>query len=236
MTAAVAPRPSRASEAAVRDARPLADVSPSNRRLRLAAFVGGVLLIAIGALAVALTQGPAAGPRALNGVSTVPARQMPELSLTRANETTFSSEQTRGTLSLFFFGYTSCPDVCPLTLANVSQIRRGLADRASDVETYFVTVDPARDTPERMRAYLSSFPPGIVGLTGDDAELARARDGFGAIAQRRPAADGGDAYTFDHTAGLFLVDADGQIRLVYPYGTSPDDVVADLKQLLDAGS
>jgi protein SCO1/2 len=141
----------------------------------------------------------------------------------------FTSAATRGRTSLFFFGYTHCPDVCPLTLAQLAQMRRGLGADAAKVDMYFVTVDPARDTPEQMRSYVSNFP-GIVGLVGSDDQLAAAQSAFNVLAVRRDLGNGD--YAMDHTAATYLVNSAGQIQLAYPYGTPADDIASDLHRLV----
>ena len=165
----------------------------------------------------------------LNGAALEPPVNLQELALTRSDGGTFSTADTRGRLSLFFFGYTNCADVCPLTLAELTRVRRALGDEAQKVDMYFVTLDPARDTPERMRAYVGNFP-GVMGLLGSDAELARIQLAFNVRSERRDGANG--SYSLDHTAATYVVNAASQIQLVYPYGTPAEDIASDLHQLL----
>lgn len=99
------------------------------------------------------------------------------------------------------------------------------------MDAYFVTVDPARDTPERLATYLRQFDPSIIGLTGTDEELAHARSFFGVVAERRPAPNSQAGYFMDHTATIFLVDQEGRLRLVYPYGMTPEQLSADIQRL-----
>jgi protein SCO1/2 len=132
---------------------------------------------------------------------------------------------------LFFFGYTHCPDVCPLTLAQFVRVRQSLGAASEQIDMYFVTLDPARDTPERMRQYMSSFP-GVTGLMGTDSELASAQSTFAVVAERRDL--GGGDYALDHTAATYLVNRQGSLQLAYPYGTDANDIIADLRQLLAA--
>jgi protein SCO1/2 len=169
----------------------------------------------------------------LNGAALVPAADLSSLTFTRSDGGMFNSADTRGRISLFFFGYTHCADVCPLTLAQLSQMRRTLGGDAKRVDMYFVTLDPARDTPERMREYVANFP-GIVGLIGSDDEVADAQASFHVLSQRREV--GGGDYLLDHTAALYLVNSGSQIQLAYPYGTPPSDIVADLRRLLASAS
>jgi protein SCO1/2 len=197
----------------------------------------GLYAVAVSGLVLALwacasPTSPPAAPRAassLTGAAFQPPIDLPALTFTRSDGSTFSTTDTRNRMSLFFFGYTHCADVCPLTLAELSQMRRHLGNDAERVDVYFVTLDPARDGPDRMAAYLSNFP-GIVGLIGSDAELAAAQSTFQVVAERHDTGDGD--YMLDHTAATYLVNADSQIQLAYPYGTSPDDIAADLQRLL----
>jgi protein SCO1 len=165
----------------------------------------------------------------LNGATLEPPIGLQELSVTRSDVSTFTTADTRGRISLFFFGYTNCADVCPLTLAELTRMRRTLGSDARNVDVYFVTLDPARDTPERMRAYLENFP-GVTGLIGSDAELASLQSVFNVSSERREIANGN--YSLDHTAPIYLVNAASQIQLAYPSGTPAEDISSDLHQLV----
>lgn len=149
--------------------------------------------------------------------------------MTRADDGTFTTADTGGQLSLFFFGYTNCADVCPLTLAELTRVRRTLGDDAQKLDGYFVSLEPARDTPERMRAYLGNFP-GVTGLIGSDDELARIQSAFDVRSERRGIGNGN--YMLDHTGATYLVNAASQIQLAYPRGTPAEDITSDLHRLL----
>ena len=169
----------------------------------------------------------------LNGAAFDPPVVLPPLNFTRSTGGAFTSADARGRISLFFFGYTHCADVCPLTLAELTQMRHTLGGAAEQVDMYFVTLDPTRDTPARMRAYVANFP-GVVGLVGSDAVLADAQATFHVVAEKREL-EGGD-YLLDHTAAIYLVNRKAEIQLAYPYGTDPDDIVADVRQLVGSPS
>jgi protein SCO1/2 len=164
----------------------------------------------------------------LNGAAFEPAADVPALAFTRTDGAAFSTDNTRGRTSLFFFGYTHCADVCPLTLSELAQVHKSLGSAANRVDMYFVTLDPARDTPQRMREYVANFP-GVVGLNGSDADLEQAQATFHVVAERHDMGDGN--YMLNHTASIFLVNQASQITLAYPYGTPPNDIVADLQSL-----
>jgi protein SCO1/2 len=167
-------------------------------------------------------------PPRLNGASFEPAVDLPPLNFSRTDGASFTTTDTRGRTSLFFFGYTHCADVCPLTLSQLAQVHRGLGNTADQVDMYFVTLDPSRDTPERMREYVSNFS-GVTGLNGSAADLEQAQATFHVVAERMDMGDGN--YMLNHTASIFLVNKASQIALAYPYGTAPSDIVADLKSL-----
>ncbi len=174
---------------------------------------------------------PVATEPPLNGAAFQPASSVPELIFTRSDGTTFTTADTLGRTSLFYFGYTHCPEVCPVTLSNLMQVRRMLGADAAKVDMYFITLDPARDTTEQMRTYVANFP-GVVGLTGSDSDLSRAQTAFNVVAVRRDMGNGD--YMLDHTAAIFLVNPAGQIQLAYPYGTAAEDIVADLQRLTNS--
>jgi protein SCO1/2 len=193
-----------------------------------AALVSGVLVAAV-AWAV---WGSSLTAERFNGAELSPAQELPALTLKRADGMPFTTADTAGRISLFFFGYTLCPDVCPMTLGQVAKVRRELGADAQYVDIYFVTVDPERDTPERLAQYAARFDPAIIPLTGTPEELEQARAAFGALAQKRPVPDSSVGYLMDHTATLHLVDPDRRIRLLYSYTTAPGQIAADIRRLL----
>jgi protein SCO1/2 len=193
-----------------------------------AALVSGVLVAAV-AWAV---WGSSLTAERFNGAELSPAQELPALTLKRADGMPFTTADTAGRISLFFFGYTLCPDVCPMTLGQVAKVRRELGADAQYVDIYFVTVDPERDTPERLAQYAARFDPAIIPLTGTPEELEQARSAFGALAQKRPVPDSAVGYLMDHTATLYLVDPDRRIRLLYSYTTAPGQTAADIRRLL----
>jgi protein SCO1 len=125
----------------------------------------------------------------------------------------FSDQDLKGKSFLVFFGFTHCPDVCPTTLFEISEIMRKLGPEADRMAALFISVDPERDTPEAMKDYLSSFDPHLRGLTGDAASLAAVAKAYRVYYKKVPL-EGGD-YTMDHTAIVYLMDKDG--RFVSPF-------------------
>jgi protein SCO1 len=189
-----------------------------------------LVLVSCGVVLTLWACAPAKPPsQVLNGAAIEPATTLPALSFARTDGGTFSSADLQGRTSLFFFGYTHCADVCPLTLAQLQQVRRALGTDAKSMDMYFVTVDPGRDTLEWMRSYVGNFP-GVVGLVGSDSQLALALQSFNVMAERRDLGNGD--YAFDHTGATYLVNSAGKVQLAYPYGTHSDEIVSDLRELI----
>lgn len=172
----------------------------------------------------------------LKGTAYPPDKVAADFTLATADGQTFRLGDHRGELLLLFFGYTSCPDICPTTLAEAKQILDGLGKQADRVRFLFITVDPERDTPERLAAYTGLFHPAIIGLTGDPTELARVQQAYGIMAEKEQLSDSAVGYVINHTSRMFLVDANGHLRLSYAYGTPVADIVADLRHLLRTAS
>ncbi len=139
--------------------------------------------------------------------------------LTDQNGQPFSDQDLKGKTFLVFFGFTHCPDVCPTTLFEISEIMRNLGPEADRTAALFITVDPERDTPEAMRDYLTSFDPHVRGLTGDPAAVT-------AVAK-----DGGD-YTMDHTAIVYLMDKEGRFVSPFNMKRTAEVAAADLRKHL----
>lgn len=156
-----------------------------------------------------------------------------DFTLTRANGEVFRLNAQQGNLVLIFFGYTSCPDVCPTTLAELNLALEELKpEDAAQVKVIFVTVDPERDTPERTQEYVDNFNPNFIGLSGPESELIPVWKGFGIF---RAIVDGTSAagYLVDHTARVTLIDRNGNLRISFPYDAPVEDIVHDLKLMLD---
>jgi len=152
-----------------------------------------------------------------------PVRNAPEILLTTTDGAEFRLSQHRGKVVVIVFGYTLCPDVCPVTLARLAQIRTRLATAAERLRVVFVTLDPERDTTARVHAYVRAFDPAFIGLTGPPKALAQVRDAYGVVAGRRGAA--GTGYLVDHSTFVFVVDRTGQLRFMFPAGASAEDMV-----------
>jgi len=158
-----------------------------------------------------------------------PPRAAPEFTLQGSNGRAIKLSDFRGQIVILGFGFTSCPDVCPSTLGVLAQAHKKLGAQGKDVQVVYITVDPQRDTPERMHTYLNSFDPSFVGGTGSAEQLAAVRKEYGIQANRKQY---GENYTFGHSSFIYLIDRKGLLRALMPYGHSPDDYVHDAKLLL----
>lgn len=153
-----------------------------------------------------------------------------ELSLTDHNGKPRTLADFRGKVVVIFFGFTHCPDACPTTLAELAQVAKELGDEARKMQVLFVTVDPERDTPEVLKRYVPSFDPGFLGLYGDAEATARAAKEFKIYYQKQPLPDGG--YSVDHSAGTYILDPQGRLRLFARYGAGAPALLHDIRLLL----
>lgn len=154
-----------------------------------------------------------------------------ELSLPDAQGRQRKLADFKGKVTLVFFGYTQCPDVCPSTLAELAAVKQALGAQGERVQGVFVTVDPKRDTAEVLKAYMASFDPSFVALRGSDEQTKRVAKDFKVFYAYAPGKTEGN-YTVDHTAGTFVFDAAGNVRLFVRYGSGAEALAHDLKILL----
>jgi protein SCO1/2 len=174
----------------------------------------------------------ACGPVSFRGTVLEQPEAVPDFTLTDQHGQPFRLSDQRGSVVLLFFGYTFCPDVCPTTLATWRTVHDDLGSEAGRVRFVFVTVDPERDTPERLGAHLNAFSPDFVGLTGTQDQLQAVYDTFGVYVQKQPSSGSAAGYLVSHTATTFVLDGTGNWRLVESYGTEAADIVYDIRQLL----
>src|SRR6185503_17425033 len=146
-----------------------------------------------------------------------------------ASAPTLKVRDYRGKVVVLGFGFTWCTDVCPVTLATLRQARSKLGPAAADVQVVYVTVDPERDSPARMKDYLHAFDPTFIGGTGGAAALAAVRKDYGIVAEKHVK---GSSYSVAHSSYTYLIDRRGQLRALMPYGHSAEDYVHDLRILL----
>jgi protein SCO1/2 len=143
---------------------------------------------------------------------------------------TVTEKNLVGHPTLIFFGFTHCPDVCPTSLFEMSEVLRAMGKDADGVNAYFISVDPERDNADAMKDYLSSFDPHLKGLTGDPDAVAKVVSGFRVYAKKVPLKDGD--YTMDHTALVYLMDRDGKFVAPFNLKRKPEEAASDLKRYL----
>ena len=158
-----------------------------------------------------------------------PPREAPDFSLSGSNGAELKLGSYRGKVVVVAFGFTSCPDVCPITLATLAQARKKLGAEGNELQVVYITVDPERDDAERMRKYLASFDPTFIGGTGTAERLDGVREGYGITATRHAL---GTSYLYAHSSFTYLIDREGKLRALMPYGHSADDYVHDLRILM----
>jgi protein SCO1/2 len=159
-----------------------------------------------------------------------PAREAPDFSVRGSDGTPLTLSRYRGKVVVLGFGYTSCPNVCPATLAVLAQAHRKLGTLGSQVQVIYLTVDPERDTAERLNQYLAAFDPTFVGGTGSAAEMAAVRSSYGVTAEKHGS---GTNYAVAHSSFIYLITRDGKLRALMPFGHKADDYVHDISMLLN---
>jgi protein SCO1/2 len=140
----------------------------------------------------------------------------------------------KGKVTVIFFGYTQCPDVCPTTMAELAQVKKALGPDGDKLQAVFVTIDPERDTPEILKSYMASFDPSFVALRGTLEQTKAAAKEFKIYFEKVPGKTEG-SYTMDHSAGAFVLDAKGNVRLFERYGAGAEGLTADIKALIAQG-
>jgi protein SCO1/2 len=211
-------------EAAMReqvDARP----GRGRRMSGVAAALGAGLLMAILMVLAACEQKPAFNGADITGADFGRGFELTDPAGKRRALTDF-----QGKIVAIFFGYVQCPDVCPTTMADMARARTLMGPAASDVQVVFVSVDPERDTREILAAYVPGFDPTFIGLSGTPDEIERVAREY-KVFYRKVNGPTPTSYTVDHTAGIYVHDRQGRLRLFIKYGTPPELIAADLKKL-----
>jgi protein SCO1/2 len=189
-------------------------------------------LVIVAAFAGSLVVGLVLMLWALGGLKNVvaPAAIGGPFQLTDQAGESVTDKNMQGHPTLIFFGFTHCPDVCPTSLFEISEVLRAMGKDADRVNAYFISVDPERDTTEAMKEYLSSFDPHLKGLTGNPEQIAKVISAYRVYAKKVPLKDGG--YTMDHTALIYLMDRDGKFVSPFNLKRSADQAAEDLRRYL----
>ena len=190
-----------------------------------------ILGLAAVSLLAACDRPGGASRASFKGVDITGADYAKELNLPDADGKPRTLADFKGKVTVIFFGYTQCPDVCPTTLAELAAARKLLGADGARVQGVFVSVDPERDTAEVLKAYVGSFGPDFVALRGNADETKAAAKQFKVFYAKVPGKTEG-SYTIDHTAGSYVMDTQGRVRLFTRYGVGPEALAADLKILL----
>lgn len=212
------------------------------RRLWLLAGCLALLLVGVGGFSlIESRRGDAAQTRSTlpigaasasgQGSTIDPPRTLGDFTLTSQTGAPLALHDLQGKAVLLFFGYTRCPDLCPTTLGEFKGTKRLLGADAANVAFVFISVDPEQDTPAVLARYMSAFDPAFIGLQGDQATLQRIGPDYDLVYQKRPVS-GSDTYTMDHTSIAYLIDRDGRLRVIFPYGTPASALATDIRALL----
>lgn len=154
-----------------------------------------------------------------------------DFTLTADSGEPFRLSETHGKVRMLFFGFTHCPDICPTTLIEMQEVYRQLGDAGKEVETLFVSIDPERDTPELLHAYLNSFSIPVTGLTGSIEEVDAVVKQYASFYDKVPL-DSAAVYTMDHSTRSYLIDQEGMVRYIFRYEDGPDRIAHMLRKLL----
>jgi protein SCO1 len=193
----------------------------------LAAVAAGPLSLLVGCERL----GGGAPKASFKGVDITGADYAKELNLPDADGKPRTLADFKGKVTVIFFGFTQCPDVCPTTLAELASARKLLGADGAQVQGVFITIDPERDTAEVLKAYVGSFGNDFVALRGDAEQTKAAAKQFKVFFAKVPGKTEG-SYSMDHTAGSYVMDKAGRVRLFTRYGVGPEALAADLKILL----
>lgn len=171
-------------------------------------------------------------PYAYHGSVIEPPARAADFTLTAHDGKPFRLSEQTGKAVVMFFGYTSCPDVCPTTLYNFKKIRAQLTHQADQTRFVFITVDPERDTRERLGAYVTNFDPSFIGLTGTMSELETVWKSYG-VYRAKQAGSTALGYLVDHSSRIYFIDPRGNLRVTYTDDTHADDIARDIRHVLE---
>lgn len=190
-------------------------------------WIGVALLVSIFATACG-------GRAQFHGTAYDPPRPAPPIPGIAGNGQPFDLATLRGKVTLLFFGFTHCPDACPMTMAELRQMHEQLGDQGQNVAVVFVSTDPERDTPERLGRYVSLFNPDFLGVHVAAAELPAVKQAYGVYSEINTSAPQGstEGYLIDHSGYIYVIDKAGQLRIAFGYSLPKDELLADVQALL----
>ena len=188
------------------------------------------------AVMLALLVLTACGPYRFRGSVSQPPSPAADFTVTDQHGQPFTLSKQRGNVVALFFGFTNCPDVCPTTLSEMKTIRERLGNDADKLKVVFVSIDPERDTPERLGRYMASFDPTFIGGSTPQALLDPIMQAYGVSAIKRELPNSAMGYTMDHSAFTYLIDAKGDLRVLFAYGSTIDDMTSDIRYLIKQGA
>lgn len=185
-------------------------------------------------LAIGLTALAGCSSYEYNGTVYDPPMPAAEVTGTNWDGSEFRMSDLQGKVALVFFGYTSCPDICPFTLANMTQVYTLLGDKAEDVAVVFISVDPDRDTPEQLAQYIPAFNEAFYGVYIPEPALDQTKQDYFVYAEKNYPKDSQSSldYLIDHTGWIYAIDRKGDMRLVFEHDAPPDEIAADVEHLL----
>jgi protein SCO1/2 len=196
--------------------------------IRKAILLSVAILVGLGIVYTTLTY---ARPYTFQGSLIEPPVPAPDFELVDQHGHPFHLSEQKDKVILAFFGYTHCPDVCPVTLADFKKIKSQLGDRSKDVAFLFISTDPERDTPDQLLNYLKNFDPEFVGLTGDQSLMETVWQEYGVYQQKVESGEP-ENYLVDHSARTYVIDKHGNLRLTYLFGTGSEVIAEDVLHLL----
>ena len=192
-------------------------------------FFALALLLIVGSMTLLVPL--LAPPQPTHGILLQSPQPLENFTLTNTDGQPVQLADLRGKHLLFFFGYTFCPDVCPTTIAELREAVQALGSDGEQVQVIMVSVDPERDTPQRLKQYTTAFHASFMGLTGTEDDLAAVASTVGIFYEKHQGS-AATGYLVDHTATVIVVDPEAYVRMIFPFGTSGEAMAADLRPLL----
>lgn len=189
--------------------------------------------LALVALALAGTFGAGCKSEGYRSGVFDPPREAPDFELEGSHGSPIALRDFRGKVVALAFGFSHCPRICPVTLSRLAEVDKSLGDLSKELQVVFVTVDPERDTPGRLREFLGFFDADFRGATGDSSKLDALQHAYGVVANKVQSENEKLQYEVHHSTSIYLIDKQGVLRLLVPFGEPAADILHDVKRLLD---